>query len=92
MTEPLPEKRLDLRALGSAIVAAIEEHVGEYGENWSIIIQDVDPNLIRGRSGVRSSYRDTHREIILVLERGNITLISKRFEVKVCQLCGAGRI
>jgi hypothetical protein len=90
---PLPEKSHDLRSLGSAITKAIEEYIGgESAENWSIIIKEVDPARLKDKKGVRSSIRDKPREIILVLERGNITLISKKFTVEICNECGFGKV
>ena len=87
------DKSMDLRSLGNDIVNAVQKYIGDIpSEHWSIVIQDVDKGMLEGIPGVRSNYRDTHREIILVLERGNITLISEQFKIEVCKHCGFGKI
>lgn len=90
---PRIDKELDLRSLGSEISKAIGKHVGEKpASHWSIIIQDVDKDLLKDMDGARTNYRDKPREIILVFEKGNITLISERFKIGVCDKCGLGVI
>ncbi len=90
---PLKEKDVDLRSLGSAIADAIEKNVGEKSaQNWSIIIQDVSPELLKGKKDTRTNIRDKPREVILVLERGNITLISKTLKPDICHECGFGEV
>lgn len=90
---PLPEKSMDLRLLGVTISKAIEEYIGEEpAQSWSIIIKEVDPDRLKGKSGVRTNIRDIPREIILVLDRGNITLISKKVKPEICRECGMGKV
>lgn len=90
---PLKERDIDLRSLSSAIVAAIEKNIGEESaEGWFIVIRNVDPLLLKGKSDARTNYRDKPREEIMVLERGPITLISKRFKPDICHECGFGKV
>ena len=90
---PLKERDIELRSLSSAIVAAIEKYIDEgLAQHWSIIIPDVDPIFLKGKSDTRTSIRDKPREIIMVLERGPITLISRKFKPDVCHECGFGKV